>query len=397
MFPPLVVQLIARLNIGGPAVLVLDLAAGLEDQGFRVLVAAGQVGPGEAQMDFWADARNIDWTPIRGLSPALGQGNWSSLKDVSGLLSQERPAILHTHTAKAGTIGRLAGLGQRAARPKLVHTFHGHVFKGYFPPLKTRLFLLVERFLAGRTDRVVVLSREQAADICRTYRICGQDKVAVIPAGLDLEPFLKARPGGLRAGLGLGPETFLAGFVGRLTAIKDPLTLVRGVARAASGSDRPLALVLAGGGEMEAEIKAEAQRLGLTAFFLGWREGAADLYPELDLLILPSLNEGLPLVLIEALAAACPVAATPVGGVPSLLNMGKLPGQSEFVPAERGLLFPVGDREGLARALVYALEHGPELGRMASAGQEHVLAEHSREGFLKAHADLYRSLLGGDR
>jgi len=395
--PSLVIELIARLNIGGPAVLVLDLAAGLDPKEFQVLVAAGKVGPGEAQMDFWAKARNIRWTPVRGLSPALGEGNLSSLRDVFKILSRQKPRILHTHTAKAGTVGRLAALGRGPARPRLVHTFHGHVFRGYFPPLKTRLFLAVERLLARFTDRVVVLSQEQAADICRVFRICREEKVAVIPAGLDLEAFRRAGPGGLKNRLGLGAETFLVGFVGRLTAIKDPMTLLRGMAKARDRSPRPLALVLAGGGEMEAEVKAEAARLGLPAFFLGWREGTADLYPELDLLVLSSRNEGLPLVLIEALAAARPVASTPVGGVPGLLDMGKLPDHGSFTPAQRGLLFPVGDEEGLARAVLWSLEHRPELTRMALAGQSHVLARHGREGFLRAHADLYRDLLGGVR
>jgi glycosyltransferase involved in cell wall biosynthesis len=145
---------------------------------------------------------------------------------------------------------------------------------------------------------------------------------------------------------------------------------------------------------MEEEVRAEAARLEVPAFFLGWREGTADLYPELDLLVLSSRNEGLPLVLIEALAAARPVAATPVGGVPSLINMGESPEKGGFVPAPRGLIFPIGDEEGLARALLWSLDHGPELTGMALAGQKHVLARHGREGFLQAHADLYRDLLG---
>ena len=386
-------ELIARLNIGGPAVLVLDLAAGLPEQGIGVSVAAGKVGPGEASMDFWADARKISWIDVRGLTPTLGQGNSRAFQEIRSLLRENRPDILHTHTAKAGTLGRAAAVcpgGPR--RPGLVHTFHGHVFKGYFPPWKTRLFLMVERMLARFTDRIVVLSEEQARDISAVYRICPREKVRIIPVGLDLEPFLRATGQNLRDELGISPETYVIGTIGRLTAIKDHATLLRGLARAARGATRSLALVVVGQGELEEETRREAASLGIQAHFIGWRPGTADLLPSLDLVALTSLNEGLPLVLLEALAASRPVLATPVGGVPSLLGLVQEPPRGGFVAAERGLLFPVGDADGLAQAIKWAIAHSDKTAEAASRGREHVLARHSQEGFLEAHARLYEEV-----
>jgi glycosyltransferase involved in cell wall biosynthesis len=392
-----ILELIARLNIGGPAVLVLDLAAGLPQQEFDIRVAAGKVGPGEATMDFWANARNISWTQVPGLSPELGDGNITALRALSSLLREIGPDVLHTHTAKAGSLGRAAGIkarwGARRSIPRLVHTFHGHVFKGYFSPLKTRLFLSVERFLARFTDRIIVLSEEQARDIGKVYRICPEEKIRIIPVGLEMAPFVESFGVEFRESLGISPYTFVIGSIGRLTAIKDHRTLLRGVALAARKVAPPLALVIVGQGELEEEIREEAVALGVDIHFAGWRQGTADLLPSFDLVALTSLNEGLPLVLLEALAAGRPVVSTPVGGVPSLFSMGDAPIANGFTATERGLLFPVGDSEGLAQAILWVTAHLNQSLEMARRGQHYVIHRHNQEKYLDAHAQLYRGLV----
>ena len=221
--------MIARLNIGGPAVLVIDLASGLDKDRFDITLAAGEVKAGEDQMDFWANNHKIDWISVPGLSPELAKGNLTAWRAVRRLVKQVKPDILHTHTAKAGTIGRLAVMGLGRQRPKVVHTFHGHVLSGYFSEWKSGLFNRIERWLAKSTDRVIVLSQEQADDICQLYRVCPPDKTRVIPNGLDFTRFLEAEPGSLRTELGLGPDQFLLGFVGRLTQIKNPQDVIRAI------------------------------------------------------------------------------------------------------------------------------------------------------------------------
>ncbi len=397
--PLRVLELIARLNIGGPAVVVLDLAAGLDQRRFRVEVAAGRVGPGEAQMDFWAEARGIKWTHVPGLSPELGAGNATALVFIRRLLCQRTPDVLHTHTAKAGTLGRLAALGLGPDRPRKIHTFHGHIFSGYFSPLKSRMFLTVERALARVTDRVVVLSQEQAEEIGRTYRVCPPHKIVVIPIGLDLKPFQKATAGRLREKLGIDPETFLIGFIGRLTAIKDPLLLLHALAGLQGMLKRPTALMMVGEGELSGRFEAEAERLGLAdrVHRLGWQKSMAEVYAALDVLALTSRNEGLPLVLIEALAAGRPVVATNVGGVPSLLGLRRAPTAADFAVGERGLVFNAGDLAGLLKALMWLGENKSQAADLAAAGRRYVNRCHEQERFLQAHAELYEAVSGRGR
>lgn len=394
--PIRVQQLIARLNIGGPAVLVLDLAATLNQRGLDVRVAAGQVGPGEAQMDHWADRRGVVWRPVDGLSPRLGRGNGRAWREMRRLVG-DGVEVVHTHTAKAGTLGRLAALSLGRRRPKLVHTFHGHVFSGYFPAWKTRLFVAIERFLARRTEVVVVLSPEQADDICDVYRVCDRDRVRIIPIGLDLEPFINAQPGGLRPDLGLGPDVFLVGLIGRLTAIKNQSLAIEALALAAGrdpGADIHLALI--GDGEDEAALKTLAAARGVAdrVHFTGWQKDMPGVYAGLDGVILTSDNEGLPLALVEALAAGKPVAATPVGGVPTLLGLEGRPSPGGYATAGRGLVCAKGDAAGLAAALRTMAARDPESLERAQRGREYVLNRHSHQAFAFAHENLYRELAG---
>lgn len=391
--PIKVQQLIARLNIGGPAVLVLDLAAGLDKADFQVRLAAGRVGPGEAQMDHWAEKRGVAWQALEGLSPELGGGNWAAFKAIRQILA-EGVDILHTHTAKAGTLGRLAALSMFGRKPKLVHTFHGHVFRGYFPAWKTSLFLSIERFLGRRTDRIIVLSPEQADDIGDKYRICGPEKIRIIPIGLELEPFDRACSGGFRSRLGLKPESLLIGLIGRLTSIKNQSLAIRGLAKMGrAGQDLTLALI--GDGEDEALLKALVQELGLEdrVFFTGWNENMPGVYADLDAVILTSDNEGLPLALVEALASSLPVAATPVGGVPSLLGLENRPDRGDFAIAQRGLVFGINDSAGLSKALKWLTENQEGAAGLALQGRDHVMKYFSQQRYLEAHARLYSEMV----
>ena len=253
---------------------------------------------------------------------------------------------------------------------------------------------MVERFLARKTDRIVVLSPEQADEISRTYRVCPAEKIVIIPVGLDLEPFVRAKPEGLRKSLGISPNIFLVGFVGRLTKIKRTSVLLQALAGLKSQLDQPLALVIVGQGELQPELESEAASLGIAeqVHFVGWQERMPGIYASLDALVLPSANEGLPLVLIEALAAGRPVAATPVGGVPGLLGLNGRPERGDFIKGLRGLSFLPDDPAGLAKALGWVARQNEAALELTAAGQRYVIENHSKEVSLAAHAELYRSL-----
>ena len=213
--------------------------------------------------------------------------------------------------------------------------------------------------------------------------------------GLELSPFHPSRPQRNPQGkdLGIGPDNFVVGSIGRLTGIKDHRTLLRGLALAKKAVSRPLTLVVVGQGELEGEIRAEAAALGLDVRFMGWQPGTADLLPGFDLVALTSLNEGLPLVLIEALAAGRPVVSTPVGGVPSLLNMGEGPSLGNFSMAERGLLFPVGDPERAGQS--GSVDGGSSRSGRRNwvwPGRNMFWPATARRVLSRAHAELYREL-----
>ena len=355
--PVRVVRIIARLNVGGPARHVVLLSAGTQAR-YPTLLVAGSVQRGEADMSGFARERGVAFLRI----PELGR-TLHPLNDVVAfwklwrLCRAARPYIVHTHTAKAGTLGRLAAW--LAGVPVRVHTFHGHVFHGYFGRLKTLFFITVERALARITTKFVAISPRQAKDVARHLRL-PPDRVGVIPLGLDLDRFLTAdaeqERQRFRQEIGVGEDVVVT-MVGRLTAIKNHELAIRAFSRLRHASPRFL-LALVGGGEEEERLRELASRLGLAerVRFLGWRRDLEAVYYGSDVIAVTSDNEGTPVCLIEALACGRAVVATNVGGVADVLEEGRLglliPPQDEaaFVQALEALAQPVRRRELADRA-----------------------------------------------
>jgi len=291
---------------------------------------------------------------------------------------------VHTHTAKAGTLGRLAA--RFAGVPVTVHTFHGHVLDGYFSPAVTRVFVGVERMLARATDRLVTVSPRLRAELL-AMGIGRPEQVEVIPLGLDLERFRRARPGvpALRPSLGLGPEVPLLGIVGRLVPIKDHSTLFQAMALLRT-SNPPVHLAVVGDGEERARLEELAGRLklGQRIHFLGWRTDLDTILTEVDVVICASKNEGTPVALIEAMAAGVPVLSTDVGGVADLVAHG-----------ETGWLVRPGDPPSLAEAIRHLLGDEVLRARLAAAGRAVALDRHGVEGLIRRVEGLYGTLMAG--
>jgi glycosyltransferase involved in cell wall biosynthesis len=383
--PIRVARVIARLNIGGPAQHTILLTAGLDRTRFATTLITGVVGPAEG--DFLEAAQGRGVSPI--VIPALGRSirparDLAVLLTLVRLFRRLRPDIVHTHTAKAGTLGRLAA--RFAGVPVTVHTFHGHVLDGYFPPAVTRFFVGVERALARRTDRLVTVSPRLRADLL-AMGIGRPEQVAVIPLGLDLERFRRARPETpiLRALLGLGTDGPLLGIVGRLVPIKDHATLFQALALL-EPRDSPAHLVVVGDGEERVRLEALAGQLGLShrVHFLGWRSDLETILPELDMVICASKNEGTPVALIEAMAAGVPVLSTDVGGVADLVTHG-----------ETGWLVRAGDSPALAQAIQQLLGNAALRARLAAAGRPVALERHGVEGLIRRVEALYTDLIAG--
>ena len=313
---------------------------------------------------------------VRDVNPAA---DMAAMRAMRRLLRSRRPQVLHTHTAKAGAVGRTAAMAL-AERPRLVHTFHGHVLEGYFGRRTTSAFLATERALAKRTDILVAVSgeiRDQLLDL----GIGTSARYRVVPPAIDLTPFtaISSQSGVLRRQLGLAVEVPLVGVIGRLAPIKNHPLLF-----AALRELPDVHVALIGDGELRRELEAGVARGGLDSrvHFLGWRTDLPDLLADVDAVALTSRNEGAPVALAEASAAQRPVVATDVGGVRSVV-----------IPGVTGLVVPPGDAASLASALRRVLFE-PGLGaRMGRAGREHVVPAFSVATAAEQLSSLYEELL----
>ncbi|HUP33609.1 MAG TPA: glycosyltransferase [Gaiellaceae bacterium] len=385
--PIRVLRVIARLNVGGPALHVSYLTRELDRRGYETTLAAGSVGEGEGSMEYVA--RELGIQP---LAIPLLQREISPLRDAAtvrhlvGLIRELRPHVLHTHTAKAGAVGRAAALLAGAARPKVVvHTFHGHVLRGYFPPPLAEGFRLLERRLADVSDALIAVSPEVKHDLVR-LRVAPAKKISVIRLGLDLDGRIRASAeegAAVRARFGIPEDAYLIGWLGRMTEIKRVDSLLAALAVLRSrGVEADVMLV--GDGPLRAELEHRAAVLGLTecCHFAGFSEQVAPFLAAFDTVALTSANEGTPVTLIEALAAELPVVSTNVGGVSDVVQHGR-----------SGFLVPPGDVAALADALGQ-LAGSPELRReFGRAGRKHVRPRYSVPRLVDDVDSLYRSLL----
>jgi glycosyltransferase involved in cell wall biosynthesis len=327
--PVRVIRIIARLNIGGPARHVTILDRGLRGRGYDTLLVYGRPGRDEGSLENLADG-----LPTH-LIPELGRrirptSDLQAFIRLLRLMFARQPQIVHTHTAKAGALGRLAAFLYNCTRRKrhravVFHTFHGHVLEGYFGPMGSRLARVAERAFCRVTDCVVAISDGQRADLTRRFHLCRDEKIAVVPLGLELDDLFQTNAGqsSLRPGLGLGLDDIVIGYVGRLVPIKDLPLLVRAFALVAGEDDR-VHLLIAGDGPEREPLTTLGRSLGVSTrlHLVGWRSDLRRLYASCDLVALTSINEGTPVALIEAMAAGLPVVATSVGGVPDVIEHG---------------------------------------------------------------------------
>ncbi len=372
--------------MGGPALHVSYLTAGLSDRGYDTMLVAGELAKGEGSMSFVARELGVEVVALSQLGREIAplRDTIATLR-LARLIRRERPHIVHTHTAKAGTVGRVAALlaGPRN-RPIIVHTFHGHVLRGYFGPARTRAFGLLERWLARVSDALVAVSPQVRDDLV-ALGVAPARKFAVLRLGIELEHRVASQDGRTetRRLLGVPPERFVVGWIGRMTGVKrtdDVLLALKGVRE--RGVDACLCMV--GDGPDRERAEQEAQRLGLArhCFFLGYQEDISPYYAAFDAFLLPSANEGTPVVAIEALAAGRPVVATRVGGVPDVVRDG-----------EDGYLVELGDVETLASRLATLAQDEDLRHAMGERGRSRVVARYAVDRLIDDADRLYRSLL----
>ena len=393
-----VLRVIARLNIGGPARHAVVLNAGLEREGWRTLLAFGSVDESEASFEDLAETKHLRTLKIQQMGRRIKPwDDLSAFLRLYGLMRRERPDVLHTHTAKAGALGRSAALlynltQRRHHRCLVVHTFHGHVFAGYFGTVGSRLVRWTEQALSLVTDRVVAISPRQRDDLVDQFKIASPKKVHVVPLGLELDGFstLKrdsAVNAAAKERFGFALEDIVLGFVGRFARIKNLEMLISAFQRLSR--DYPeVRLMLVGDGELRQSLDSLVDSLGLRrrVLFTGWQRDLLTVYAAMDAVVMSSLNEGTPVAIVEAMAAALPVVATNVGGVADLIDDGL-----------DGLLVRSGDIEALHKSMAIVAANPALRLELGNAARNKIRKRFAPERLVADISALYRDGLAEKR
>jgi glycosyltransferase involved in cell wall biosynthesis len=369
-----VLRVIARMNVGGPAVQVTTLMRGLDPDRYDQRLLVGTVGGGES--DYLATrAPDVAATVVAGLGRAARPlDDLRALVAISRIMAEFRPHIVHTHTAKAGALGRVAALTRRV--PVIVHTFHGHLLHGYFGPGRTRAVVAAERMTARFTTALVAVG-PQVRDDLLAARVGRPRQYTVVPPGIRLGPLPDCHTA--RAALGIEPDADVVLYVGRLTRIKRPDRLVA-VARHIHDILPSAVVVVAGDGDLAAGVRADAAPLGGAIRFLGWRDDLETLYAAADVVLLTSDNEGTPVSLIEAAHAGRPAVATDVGSTRHVVDDGRT-----------GVLCPP-DARTLADAVVDLLGDPDRRTAMSAAAAERAAERFCQRRLVSDTEALYERL-----
>jgi len=400
--PLKVVRIIDRLVYGGPTRNVVFLTEGLSGRGFDCELIAGVPAKGEGDMTFWAHAYGVQPIQVKQMSRELGPRDVVVTWKLFRLFQKLRPDIIHTHKSKAGATGRFAAFLYKWLSPSLwklqprklrvVHTFHGHIFHGYYGEFKTSIFLGLERALARITDCIVTVSEQQREEIRSSYGVGRKTAFRVVPLGIDFRTASSSVS--FRQEVAACEDEFLVGAIGRLCEVKNFGFLIRAVAEATKRRpDLKLKLALVGDGHLRSELERCARELAIErkVLFTGFRKDVDAIYPALDLVALSSLNEGTPLTLIEAMSHGRAVLMTEAGSYGDIL--GKPVQLSNGLTVwEHGVSVASGEVEHYADGLLF-LAANPELRRqMGERARAYVHRQFSRERLVDDMASLYREL-----
>ena len=365
-------QIIARMNVGGPAVIVAELMRGLDSRQFEQVLITGYCD--ETEADYLDEvATDIQATRIAGLGRSVSPiADFKAFIGLIRTIKKFNPDVIHTHTAKAGVLGRLASIiaGRRATR---IHTFHGHLLHGYFAGWKTQLVITIEKFLASRTQFLIAIGNQVKNDLLQAGIGIASQYSVFFPGLRQPQTFNKAS---IRKTLELEPQTIYCTFVGRLTHIKRPDRLLD-IAAAMVARDVPIRFLVAGEGELFESSKERAQVEKLPITFLGWRKDVDELFAASDIAILTSDNEGIPLTLIQAAQAGLPIIAPGVGSI------------SDIVVNDKTGFLTAPQAGAMASALSALATDSMLRSQLGSAGKEHAHQYFSLERMLRDHTDIY--------
>ncbi len=392
---PKVLRIINRFNIGGPTFNAAYLSKYLPSNYETLLIGGEKEDHEESSLHV---LNELGLHPLiipemrRSINPLNDYFVYRKLKNI---IEEFKPDIVHTHAAKAGTIGRLAAYNAKV--PVILHTFHGHVFHSYFNKAKTSVFKNIERNLAAKSTKIIAISERQKYELGTIHRICPPEKIEVIPLGFDLSRFqedYEAKRKSFRSKYNLADDEIAVGIIGRIVPIKNHEMFIRAWKSASDKTTKKIRAFIVGDGEDRTKVENLAKELGMSICtenfekskcsltFTSWIKEIDVVNAGLDIVALCSLNEGTPVSLIEAQAANNPVLSTKVGGVENIVMEGKT-----------GLLCEVGDLEKYSAQLLELLENDELRTKMQKAGWESVKEKFHYTRLVKDIDKLYSSLL----
>jgi glycosyltransferase involved in cell wall biosynthesis len=394
---PKVLRIINRLNLGGPTYNAAYLSKYLGDE-FDTLLVSGMKDGTEESSEFIV--KNLDLHPVyipemyRELHPFRDYRSYYKLRK---LIDEFKPDIVHTHAAKAGAVGRLAAL--HSGVPVIVHTFHGHVFHSYFSPIKTRVFLEIERYLGSRTTKIIALSDIQKRELVDEYQVADESRFEVIPLGFDLKRFtenVSHKRMVFREKYCISDDEIAIGIIGRLVPIKNHELFLKAISTVINNTTKKIKAFIIGDGEDRQKIEQIATLLGLDfsaqvpykgpIVFTSWIKEVDVALAGLDIVALTSNNEGTPVSLIEAQASGKPIVSTKVGGIENIV-----------IANETALLSLPGKVEDFAKNLLQLVDNDELRWKLSQKGKEFVYNRFSYNRLCKDMSNLYHSLLDSSR
>jgi glycosyltransferase involved in cell wall biosynthesis len=398
-----VAQIIDRMNVGGPAKYTAWLVSELKDPDFESVLMTGTLAAGEGDMMRFAVDRGVQPLVVKEMSRELTPRDLLVIFKLFLLLWKFKPNIIHTHKSKAGAVGRIAGglyrcvayLVRRSdAQCRIVHTYHGHIFHSYYGALKTKLFTSIERLLASTcTDAIVVVSEQQRCEIADTFKVGHKGQVCVVPYGIDLHEGENVNAN-FRERFGFAKDDVVVGIAGRLTEIKNHYMFIRAAAELCRRTAARVQFAIIGDGHLRQDLEKLVRELKIEnrVVFTGFLDDMMSVYPELDLIALTSLNEGVPFTLMEAMHACVPVVATEVGGVVDLLGR-RLVSNAGFSVYKNGVGVSSQDARVFAEAMKLVIETPSLRTELCTNAQEFVASHLSKNQFILNITNLYKRLL----
>jgi glycosyltransferase involved in cell wall biosynthesis len=393
---PRVLRIINRFNLGGPTYNAALLTKYMTPD-FETMLVAGAKQESEESSEFVCRELGIDYTILPEMRRELNfSDDRKAYRKIKEIIGDFKPDIVHSHAAKAGALGRMAAHSLKV--PVIVHTFHGHVFHSYFNPVKTKIFLSIERYLAKRSSAIVAISEQQKYELAVLHKLCPEEKIKIIPLGFDLSRFsdnMKGKRELFRSRYGLEDDEIAVGIIGRLVPVKNHGLFLRAIKYLKENSVKKIRAFIIGDGEDLDKLRNMASALGIEnsykpgkeerpyLTFTSWEKNIDHALAGLDIVALTSLNEGTPVSLIEAQAAGKPIVSTKVGGIENVV-----------VENETALLSAVSNETIFNKNLLELVENENLRQKMGDKGLTHVRDKFHYSWLVNDMKSLYFDLLG---